>query len=582
MCGICGFTWDDSILVKKMCTTLQHRGPDNKETYTEGNISLGHTRLSIIDLTKSANQPMVWKQYVITYNGELYNYRELRRVLQQKKHKFITDSDTEVILHGYEEWGEKCLHYFEGMWAFAIWDNKKNQLFLTRDCNGIKPLYYYWNNKQLIFASEIKTILCSDEVDRQINSFALQMYYILHYTPTEQTLITNIQKVLPGQYIIYSSGKIVRRTYYTIKTYNNCYSLEENIKKIEKKIIESVKKHLVGDVEVGSYLSGGVDSGLITAIAKKFLGEIKTYTVQFDTGGEQEEAEETARVINTTHKTITVGEKDVIKNLSQMVWQYCDPLAEGGALPTYLLSKYVKKEVKVVLAGEGGDEIFGGYNWYKYLPKLHMLKWFLGKTTKYLPPIKGKETLHNSKSIGSGYVHSVGMFTKKNGTKINETIKIIDEIVAKSKTNCLVKQLQYIDLTTLLPHCYLQKADRMTMAHGIEERVPFIQPDIVEVGLNLSNNQKIGWKKEKIVLRKIAKKWLPKHIIQRKKRGYGTPLIKWIQDGELGEIVNQRLETQEVINKYKNKLWIRKLNSKQAWALYMLERWVEIYIEKGR
>ncbi|MBR9683463.1 asparagine synthase (glutamine-hydrolyzing), partial [Candidatus Woesearchaeota archaeon] len=370
MCGICGFNWEDKELLKGMTSIIRHRGPDSGGLYTNQNISLGHRRLSIIDLSAAGRQPMCNKEgnVWITYNGEIYNFPEIRKVLEEKKYRFDSNTDTEVVLHAYQELGEGCLQYFDGMFAFAIWDQDKKELFLARDRLGIKPLYYYWDGQKFIFASEIKALLLAG-IPRKVNLRAAKQYLQLRYIPGEDTLFKGIKKLLPGHTLTLKDGKIEIKQFWNLPVPKiNKSGLTETAECIKRSLSSSVGKRLIADVPVGVYLSGGIDSAAITAFAAQFQKEpVKTFSVGFDYDNKVDElnkAKAIAQHLQTDHHEIVV-DGNISPLLPKLIWHLDMPHGDPVIIPQFKLSQLASQKVKVVLSGEGADELFAGYVQYK-------------------------------------------------------------------------------------------------------------------------------------------------------------------------------------------------------------------------
>jgi len=371
MCGINGFNFKDQKLIEKMNEKIKHRGPDGHGIYLDNNFSLGHRRLSIIDLSEKGKQPMFNedKSLCLIFNGEIYNFKELKEKL--KNHKFFSNTDSEVILHLYEEYKEDCLKYLNGIFSFAIYDIKNKELFLARDRIGVKPLYYYYDSGKLIFSSEIKAILEHD-IKREIDLEAMNHYFRLMYVPAPLTMFKNIFKLKPGHYLKFKD-KIEIKKYWDIKDFKKIKDKKEIIKKIQELIKQSVKGQLISDKPVGLFLSGGIDSTSVLGIAKEFKKDLKTFSVGFDINDPNRKfnadldlARKTSKYYGTEHYELLINSKDVLENLEKVIYHMDEPIAEPTQIATYLLSKLAKKHVDVVLGGDGGDELFGGYKRYYY------------------------------------------------------------------------------------------------------------------------------------------------------------------------------------------------------------------------
>ncbi len=391
MCSINGFNFQDEGLIRKMVDITRHRGPDQEGFYCGENISLGHARLSIIDLSEKARQP-IWnedKSICLICNGEIYNFQEIREGLQKKGHKFFSQSDSEVIIHLYEEKGEKCLEDLNGIFGFAIFDKNKDKIFLARDRIGVKPLYYYFDGKKFIFSSEIKAILVHP-IKRAVDKEALLHYFRIFFVPSPFTLFQDIKKLPPANYLIYEKGKITHHRYWELQDSSEISSKEEAIEEIKSLLKDSVKRQLISDRPVGIFLSGGIDSSSILGMASQFIsGKIKTYSVGFDINIEEEKfnrdfrlARQTSKYYKTDHHELLVSDIDVRDNIEKVIWHMEEPVPNPIQVPNFLLSQLAKKEVAVVLGGDGGDEIFGGYPRYYYsklIDQYQLLPSFLRK-----------------------------------------------------------------------------------------------------------------------------------------------------------------------------------------------------------
>ncbi len=585
MCGINGFNFENSKLIEKMNRILTHRGPDSHDKYVDSKMSLGHNRLSIIDLSKAGNQPMpnedesIW----IVYNGEVYNFKELKQSI--KKHKFRSETDTEVIVHLYEEYGKEMLPMLNGMFAFCIYDSKKKQLLLARDRTGVKPLYYYFDGDKFIFSSEIKSIL-SHDIPRIINKDSLAFYLMFGYTLGE-SLIEGIKEIDPASYMIFNLEKktIEQGKFWVLEEKEK----KTNVEEIEFLLKDSVEKRLIADVPVGAYLSGGIDSSLITALSRPFIDEYHTFSVGFDEGIESELrfAKVVSDHLNTIHHELTVDGEEVIKDIEKIAWHYDDPIAEGGTIPNYYISRLAKKYVTVALAGEGGDEVFGGYKWYRYQPKILNYS----KYTFFPIPEIGKSftrkkiRMLNSARKGIENLQSITQ-SWLSPSEIKDIYKlsyndpnVLFKDRSKSNFKSLLNRMQYIDINTLL-QSYNRKADRMTMAFSVEERVPFQDYRLLEASFSLPENLRINEGNEKYVIKKIGQKYLPKETIEREKRGYGVPIFYWIKN-LLKEDMENRLDASLLVE---DGIFTKNLRKKvryhhnSYWALYSLEIWYKNYI----
>lgn len=617
MCGICGFFgFEDNKLIKDMTDILSHRGPDDQGQFVDKNVSLGHRRLSIIDLSEKGRQPMFNEDgsICIVYNGEIYNYKELREIMRQKGHRFNSDTDTEVIIHCYEEFGNEVASYLNGDFAFAIYDSNREQVYMARDYAGVKPLYYYYSKDKLVFASEIKSILLDPGIERSIDYDSFHDFLTLRYVPGSRTLFKGIKKLLPGHYLICSKHKINIVKYWDLNLSNQLNCSESYYeKKILQSLKESVNKRLMSDVPLGAYLSGGLDSSIIVGLMSNLVDvPIKTFSVGF---GDDEEYDETkyARVIaekfNTEHNELLIDASS-IHALPKILWHMDEPIADAAAVPTYLLSEFAKKKVSVVMTGEGADEIFAGY--YKY--KIMAIKNYYDKLpyvlrSKIIPSVLNtisKSDIFNrmaefssSNSRGESYLGLVSFFSNKEkqtlcskeflkSISLNDPLLHSINAILNNDKNILNNYL-YLDFKTWLPDCVLTKVDKMCMAHSVEARVPFLDKEFLNLCSKIPYNMKLNNFTEKYILKKSMKKIIPKEIVNRKKHGFNVPVKHWL-DNELKEIALQLL-SEANINRHNfyNYSTIKKITdnyeinktyySRQLWILLNFELWYQIYFE---
>lgn len=613
MCGICGFNWDDKDLIRKMNNSIEHRGPDGEGIFIDKNISLGHRRLSIIDLSSAGKQPMsnedgsLW----ITFNGEIYNFMEIKVELEKKGHHFKSNTDTEVIIHGYEEWGKEILQKLNGMFAFAIWDLDKKSLFIARDRLGIKPLYYHWDGKKLIFASEIKAILCYHGYKKEIDLDSLSSTFNLGFIVGEKTIFKNIFKLLPGHHLTLINGDLSINKFWDLQEKINPSNLMDSSLKLKNLLEHSVESRLMSDVPIGVYLSGGLDSSTIAALAAKFSPNIKTFSVGFGGGvpNELPYARKVAEFIGTDHHEFEVTAND-LKYYPEIIKAMDEPIGELALLPTFMLSKYAKKKATVVLAGEGADELFGGYLrhqifllWAKMKPLSSIIfnQPVVRYSEKFPNHSKTKKIIQimsNQKSMGA----FKEIISISNHGELNKLLNFNQSRYTNEVLNSLSKQFHskssfnktlYVDIKTLLPDNYFMKADRMTMVHGVEERVPFLDHNLVEFSMTLPQNFKRTLFKNKIVLREAAKGIIPHSTLKRPKRGYDVPVDHWFKK-ELKDKFTQMLdqpckEKTDLINyEYAKKIFdnFKKSNDNyqanfynmsKLWNVYTFDLWYDLY-----
>jgi asparagine synthase (glutamine-hydrolysing) len=543
-----------------MVNVTKHRGPDDEGFYIDENVSLGHARLSIIDLSKNAQQP-IWNEdrsTCIIFNGEIYNFKELKNDLERTGHRFFSNSDTEVILHLYEDKKEKCLDYLNGIFSFAIYDKRRNELFLGRDRVGVKPLYYYFENGKFIFSSEIKGIL-SHPIKKEIDKEALNYHFRMFFTPSPYTLVRGVKKLPPAHYLIYKQGGLVIKKYWDIED-NQELSKEESIKGIRNILRDSVRRQLLSsDRQVGIFLSGGIDSTVILGIASDISKEtIKTYSTGFDIEPDKYNqdlilARKTSQYYKTDHHELIVKGKDARDNLEKVIWHMEEPVPNPIQISTFLLSQQAKNDVAVVLGGDGGDEIFGGYPRYYFssiIDNFQKLPIFIRKNPLiylFFEEIFKKDDLMEKLNIPPGvprYLLHMGQKLRLLSSVINPGIRaearLTEEFLRKnypeSKFEDQAKHLMFLDLMTWLPNESLLRSDKMTMAFGLEERVPILDHRLVEFAFKIPTRYKIrGRKSWKWIFKEAMKDYLPSHILNQQKRGWFSPAAKWLR-GDLKEL----------------------------------------------
>ncbi|MDU7454644.1 asparagine synthase (glutamine-hydrolyzing) [Clostridium saudiense] len=589
----------DELLIRQLTEKITHRGPDDTGYFIKDNIAFGFNRLSIIDL-EHGNQPFEKENRTIIFNGEIYNHQELRKRLEFSN-KFTTNSDTEVLLTSYINYGEKCVDKLRGMFSFIIYDEVKEIVFGARDHFGIKPLYYINNNEFIAFSSEYK-VLVKVLKEISINETALQNYFSFQYTPNYNTIINEIKEVPNGTYFTIKNGNLEFYRYHDIK-FNNKNITKDNIYDI---VNDSVKHHMISNVEVGTFLSGGIDSTIVTALAAKLNPKIKTFSIGFDVEGYNEltVAKKTAEYLGVENISVNVSEQDYIKALPKVAYYMDDPLADPSCVGIYLLSEEARKHVKVVLSGEGSDELFGGYNIYKeyyslkpfsYLPE--SIKREVNKVAKVLPDIKGKSyLLRGTTKLKDRYIGNAKIF---NNEEVKKVIVDYDEnntysdILAHLYEECdknsydSVTTMQYIDINTWLEGDILLKADKMSMAHSLEVRVPFLDKEVLNCATGLTLSQKISKNNTKVLLREAFKDIVPPYMKEKKKLGFPTPIRVWLKS-DLG-IYAREIITNAAVDKLINKEYVLELldehiqgkkdNSRKVWTVFMFCLWYQIYIE---
>ena len=605
MCGFVGFC-DDSKnkkkIIRDMADIIKHRGPDSDGYYVDNNIALGFRRLSIIDLDKGS-QPIFNedKDKVIVFNGEIYNYKEIREELKSKGHKFSTNTDTEVILHGYEEYKEDILNKLRGMFAFVIYDIKEKSLFGARDFYGIKPFYYYYDDDNFLFGSEIKSFLGSPNFKKELNKDMLSQYLTFQCSIGEDTFFKNTYKLLPGHYFIYKDKELEIKKYYEVKLEpNDDKSLEEWVSGIREVIDNSVLAHKVSDVEVGSFLSSGVDSSLIA----KLSSVDKTFTVGYDNKkySEIDYAKEFSDKINVSNVSKKISKEEYFKEFSNVQYYMDEPLADASAVMLYFLSKTASKHVKVCLSGEGADEIFGGYNiyhepysvsWYNKIP--YFIRKCIGILVYPFRNYTGFNFLYRrSKKIEDRYIGNAFIFEPNDAKKIvnfnygNKTYKDFTKPYYDKVSDLdVVTKMQYIDFNFWLIYDILLKADKMSMANSLEVRVPYLDREVIEYASKLPSKYKIVGNETKYAFRKVAKEELADKVADKKKLGFPVPIREWLKEDDVyQEVKNIFLESEYF---FKPKKIIKLLddhragkrdNSRKIWTIYTFLVWYQEYFIK--
>lgn len=586
MCGINGFNFNNQELIEKMNKKIQHRGPDDEGFYLDENISLGHRRLSIIDLSLNGRQPMFNedKSLTLIFNGEIYNFQKLRKELENKSHKFCSKSDSEVILHLYEEHKEDCPKFLNGIFAFAIWDIKNKELFLARDRVGVKPLYYHFKDGKFIFSSEIKAILEHD-IKREIDLEAFNHYFRLMYVPAPLTMFKGIYKLPQAHYLRLRGEQMEINKYWDIQDFKEINSKQEIIDKIQDLMRKSVQGQLISDRPVGVFLSGGIDSTSVLGITKELTqGKIKTFSVGFDIedpnnkfNADLKIARETSKFYNTEHHELIIKSEDILNNLERVVYHMDEPVSEPTQIATMLLAEYAKKEVVVVLGGDGGDELFGGYKRYYYsyfLDKYKFIRFFpFLKTKVYFKFMSQKE-----KEVGKILNKSV------NNKKITQ--QYFKRNYFKNSKSKYTNQFMLTDFKTWLVDESLMRSDKMAMANGLEERVPILDHQLVELSVKIPSRYKMLNKDQgKAIFIEAMKKYLPEHVLSsERKKVWMTPASQWLREN-----LNQRAkeilspdyfpenkkyfnfdDVQKMFNDHIEK---RKYNLNLIWALITFQIW---------
>jgi len=627
MCGITGITGSEKQLLGRMMGAISHRGPDQHGMLVDDAVSLGHQRLSIIDVSEKGKQPIhnEKKDIWIIFNGEIYNYQWLKNKLEAKGHRFYTETDTEVMVHAYEEYGASCVKYFNGDFAFCIYDQKNASLFLARDRLGIKPLYYAEHNGQFMFSSEIKSLLENKDFERKVNKKALDQFMAYRHTFGRETMFDNIFRVLPGECLQYNlkTKELGKWIFWDVNTSSENISSrsdEQLVAEFRQLFEDSVRLRLRSDVPLGAFLSGGLDSSSIVAMMStiKKQGEWKEPIKTFSVGFGYEETDETkfARQISDTfgteHKEFIVP-ASTSKIMPKIAWHCDEPLADPALIPVYILSEQAKKDVTVILTGDGGDEVFCGYEQEKFLQKLSPLKYVpkpfrvsAGAVFRNLPSSMFTKVFKYSKAMGSEGMKRAGNVIA-NIENLDKSYKEIvsicsasersailtntqqDSVLISQKNAPFLNKLLYHELKTLLPENMLMKTDRMTMAHAIEGRVPFLDHRLVEFSYSLPSHLKLNGTTEKYIIRKAMGDLLPKQNLERKKQRFYVPIDKWIKEDLLPQIEpmlsksaieQQGLFKHDAIKKMLDKFSTSQLfYARQLWSVLSFQMWYKQFIE---
>jgi asparagine synthase (glutamine-hydrolysing) len=615
MCGICGivnFDLEKPVFqheIDKMTELITHRGPDDSGYYIKKNVGFGFRRLSIIDLN-TGHQPLsneddsVW----IVFNGEIYNHVSLREQLLAKGHQFKTGSDTETIVHLYEEYGSECVKHLRGMFAFVIWDENNKKLFCARDRFGIKPFFYFLNHEKFIFGSEIKCILSQTKSSSKLSVPMLDQYLTYGYSTQEGTIYQNIQKLMPGHTLeIEYGGKVKINRYWDIH-YTPDYSKteEEWCKLLDDKLFESVKAHLMSDVPLGAFLSGGVDSSSMVALmSKNSSTPVKTFSIGFkeEEFNELKYAREVAKMYNTEHHEQIV-EPESISLLPHLVDTYDEPFADSSAIPTYFVSKFAREHVTVVLSGDGGDELFAGYNRYQRMMNMHnfnilpegISKHFWGGLHKMIPnSVKGKGATYYLSKPKDSFPAYLSIWQQAEREKLfkKELWKDIKKSPAESNRiesftnsgcNDFLFNMQKMDMQRYMTDDILTKVDRASMQNSLEVRVPILDHEFAELTARIPSELKMKGTIKKYIFKEAMKKHLPESIISHKKQGFSVPLKVWFKD-DLKEYVNdQLLGTKGPLYEYLDPAYVSKIVNEhnkgmrdfnnKIWSLLFLDQWL--------
>jgi asparagine synthase (glutamine-hydrolysing) len=638
MCGICGKldfngTGINEDLLKEMCRSFSYRGPDDEGIFISPPIGLGHRRLSVIDLSPAGHQPMsnedgsIW----LVFNGEIYDFKELRRRLEAKGHVLKSQTDSEIIIHLYEDEGLDCLKHFNGMFAFALWDGRVQKLWLVRDRLGIKPLNYYWDGQRLLFASEIKAILCDPDVPREIDPEALDLYLTLNFIPAPWSIFKHIRKLMPGSYLVAEQGKISTETYWDVPASSTpsdttpiTSSMDQGIESHKQHLYflleEAVKRRLISDVPLGAFLSGGIDSSIVVGLmARNSSRPVKTFSIGYKdlpSFDETRYARDVATFNNTDHQEFKLGYKDILEAFPTVLENFDEPFADSSAVPTFIVSRETKNHVTVALSGDGGDELFAGYRmysgeyWSRYYSRVPTFfrNGVIAPLINALPDARDKPSLEMVRRVKKFirgmsasfserfcgwreiYPFSVRQELLRKPPAENRYLNLVREMVEKEKDRFhgdTINLMLYMDVKGLLPGDMLTKVDRMSMANSLEVRVPLLDYIFVENVFRLKGDAKLRGKSRKYILMETFKDILPPSLHKRPKWGFEMPIGAWLRK-ELKFLIDEYLSEDHIkrqdffdfeiiknlINRHMNG---RQDTSWHLWNLIVFQHWYKTY-----
>ena len=606
MCGFVGFTNkinDASIVLGKMMDRIKHRGPDSDGKYVDEQIAMGFRRLSIIDLSDQGSQPIFNedKSLVLTFNGEIYNYKDLREELVASGHKFYTHTDSEVLIHGYEQWGEDMLDKLRGMFAFVIFNKNTNEVFGARDFFGIKPLYYAKMGETLMWGSEIKSFLDHPHFKKELNTDVLETYLTFQYSPTTETFFKNVYKLPAAHCFTYKNGEMNVRRYWEVKFHaDNGPSLEDWVNRISDTFKNSVEVHKFADVEVGSFLSSGVDSSYVAAVANVD----KTFTVGF---GEDEKyneigyAREFSKYIHKENFSKVISPEEYWNSLSKIQYHMDEPLADPAAVALFFVCQIASEKVKAVLSGEGADEIFGGYNIYhnpadmaSYFKIPRPIRKAVGAVADKLPHKHGINYLiRGSKDLDERFIGNAYIFSEKERkdilsikTNAPDAMAITKPFYDKVRDQDQVTQMQYIDLHLWMTGDILLKADKMSMAHSLELRVPFLDRKVMELAEQIPVKDRVTETETKYAMRLAALQACPPQTAKKKKLGFPVPIRVWLKEDKYYNIVKDKFTSPQSAQFFHTDKLVQLLDdhragkydySRKIWTVFSFLVWYDVY-----
>lgn len=609
MCGIAGFMGqveNRADVIRNMTEVITHRGPDSDGFFTDDNISMGFRRLSIIDLG-AGHQPIYNedKSLVLTFNGEIYNYKDLRKELIAKGHKFYTDTDSEVLVHGFEEWKEDMLPKLRGMFGFAIYNTKDNSLFIARDFFGIKPMHYTQIGNDFVYASEIKSILEYPKFEKKFNRKALDSYLSFQYAVPPETFFEGVYCLMPGHYLWYKDGEVETTRYFEARfNPNEEMTEEEAVDKIEKVFENSVNAHKIADVEVGCFLSSGVDSSYVST----YFADQKTFTVGFDFGEKYNEiswAKNLSEKIGVEHHTHLISSEEFWDAVPTVQYHMDQPLADPSCIALYFVSRLASHYVKVVLSGEGADELFGGYTCYND-PRVfkiyqtivpHCIRKAIRAICKKLPDIKGRDYLIRAcDKLEERYIGNAFMYDYKQKQELLKDPSIAtrpQDLTRKYYYRCRkyddVTKMQYLDINMWMVGDILLKADRMSMANSLELRVPFLDKEVFKVASSLPTKLRCNKHNTKYAMRKAAVRHMPEATAEKEKLGFPVPTRVWLRDEKYYNVVKTKFKGKTAEKFFNTDVLVSWLdshfsgkedNSRRVWTIYVFLVWYDIYFDE--
>lgn len=606
MCGFVGFTNkinDASIILGKMMDRIKHRGPDSDGKYVDEQIAMGFRRLSIIDLSDQGSQPIFNedKSLVLTFNGEIYNYKDLREELVASGHKFYTQTDSEVLIHGYEQWGEDMLDKLRGMFAFVIFNKNTNEVFGARDFFGIKPLYYAKMGETLMWGSEIKSFLDHPHFKKELNTDVLETYLTFQYSPTTETFFKNVYKLPAAHCFTYKNGEMNVRRYWEVKFHaDNGPSLEDWVNRISDTFKNSVEVHKFADVEVGSFLSSGVDSSYVAAVANVD----KTFTVGFREDEKYNEigyAKEFSKYIHKENFSKVISPEEYWNSLSKIQYHMDEPLADPAAVALFFVCQIASEKVKAVLSGEGADEIFGGYNIYhnpadmaSYFKIPRPIRKAVGAVAEKLPHKHGINYLiRGSKDLDERFIGNAYIFSEKERkdilsikTNAPDAMAITKPFYDKVRDQDQVTQMQYIDLHLWMTGDILLKADKMSMAHSLELRVPFLDRKVMELAEQIPVKDRVTETETKYAMRLAALQACPPQTAKKKKLGFPVPIRVWLKEDKYYNIVKDKFTSPQSAQFFHTDKLVQLLDdhragkydySRKIWTVFSFLVWYDVY-----